>query len=157
MGTRVEDAIALARKISRYGGSFVIMTHPNELDYKLEFHRAFLAAVKDWAWFGSISDYGEWWATRNTVEVDTACTESGLRCTIRLPAPQRIAGLAVTLSERCRTQAESNAGVRPTPDGVVFDEVAGTVEITCLRRPPAPSIADYTGPSGARTGAADPP
>jgi peptidoglycan/xylan/chitin deacetylase (PgdA/CDA1 family) len=157
MGTRVEDAIALARKISRYGGSFVIMTHPNELDHKLAFHRAFLAAVKDRAWFGSHSDFGAWWVARNAVEIDTACAESGLSCTIRLRAPQPIAGLPVTLPERCRYQAESRGGVRPTPDGVVFEQLAGWVEITCMRGPLAPSIAESTGPGGTRTGAADPP
>jgi peptidoglycan/xylan/chitin deacetylase (PgdA/CDA1 family) len=157
LGDRVEDAVALARRIARYGGSFVVLTHPNELGHKYAFHEAFYAAVKDWAWFGSLSDYGAWWAARDAVELDTVCTESGLRCTIRLRAPQRIAGLAVTLPERCRTQAEGKAGVRPTPDGVVFDEIAGTVEITCLRRPSAPSIADSTRPDGARSGAADPP
>jgi peptidoglycan/xylan/chitin deacetylase (PgdA/CDA1 family) len=157
MGARVEDAIALARKIGRYGGSFVILTHPNELGHKLAFHRAFLAAVKDRAWFGSLSDFGEWWAARNAVELDSSCTGSGLRCTVRLRAPRRIAGLAVTLPERCRYQAEGKAGVRPTRSGVVFDEVVGRVEITCLRRSSAPTVAESTTPSGAGTGSTDPP
>ncbi len=157
MGDRVDDAVALARRIARYGGSFVILTHPNELGHKYAFHETFHAAVKDWAWFGSLSDYGAWWAARDAVEVDSVCTESGLRCTIRLRAPQPIAGLAVTLPERCRIEAEGTAGVRPTPEGVVFDEVAGTVEITCRRRPLPPSVADSTGPGGTRSGAADPP
>lgn len=133
MGERVDEAIALARKIARYGGSFVVLTHPNALGHKLDFHEAFIPAVRDWAWFGTVSRYGEWWAARDGVEVDANCTEAG--CTIRLFAPRPIAGLPVTLPRGCRHEPGSEPGleVRPTDTGVVVGAFEGEIRLACLR------------------------
>jgi peptidoglycan/xylan/chitin deacetylase (PgdA/CDA1 family) len=147
MGDRVEDAVALARQIARYGGSFVVLTHPDQLGHKLAFHEAFHAAVKDRAWFGSISDYGRWWAARDALEVDSSCTDSGARCTIRLRAPRRISGLPLSLPAACRFQPAggTTAEIRPTETGVVLGEIEGRLEITCQRPSQAASSGGNAG------------
>lgn len=133
MGSRVDEAVALARAIGRYGGSFVVLTHPNMLGHKLEFHKAFIAAVRDWAWFGSISDFGHWWAARNAVELDTHCLQAV--CTISLHAPQPIQGLALRFPRECayRENPRSDVAVRPIDEGIVLGRIQGDLTLRCAR------------------------
>src|SRR5438067_6345648 len=42
LGERVPQAVELARQIDRYGGSFVVLIHPNILVHKLEFEKRFV-------------------------------------------------------------------------------------------------------------------
>ncbi|HKN88355.1 MAG TPA: polysaccharide deacetylase family protein, partial [Nitrospiraceae bacterium] len=72
LGERLSQAVELAHQISRYGGSFVLLIHPNILDHKLEFEKRFVESVKSFAWFGSVSQFGQWWAARNDMAVDVA-------------------------------------------------------------------------------------
>jgi hypothetical protein len=95
MGDRLDQAVELARKISRSGGIFVVLIHPDELGHKFEFEKGFIEAVKDFAWFSSISDFGAWWAARDRVELDVS---SDLRQTIvTLDIPERIYGLTLQI------------------------------------------------------------
>ncbi len=58
MGSRVPEALAVAAKVARYGGSVVVLIHPNIVGHKMTFEKEFVAAVRDVAWFGSIGQYG---------------------------------------------------------------------------------------------------
>lgn len=141
MGSRVAEAVALAREIGRYGGSFVVMTHPNMLGHKLDFHRAFLAAVRDRAWFGSVSDFGRWWAARNAVEVDTSCIETG--CRIRISAPEAITGLPLHFPRNCafrKSSGMANTAVTPSRRGVVLGPIQGELELFCERTQRAATV-----------------
>jgi peptidoglycan/xylan/chitin deacetylase (PgdA/CDA1 family) len=133
MGSRVDEAVALAREISRYGGSFVVLTHPNMLGHKLEFHKTFIAAVQDWAWFGSISDFGNWWAARNAVTVDSHCLQAV--CNITVDAPQPIRGLPLRFPQDCEYQENphSDVAVRPTDGGIVLGRIDGKLTLRCAR------------------------
>lgn len=133
MGSRVDEAIALAREIGRYGGSFVVLTHPDMLGHKLAFHEAFIAAVRDWAWFGSVSDFGNWWAARNAVELDSHCLQA--ICTIDLYAPQAIHSLPLRLPRDCAYQEDPLSDILATPakGGIVLGRVQGSLTLTCAR------------------------
>ena len=76
LGSRLPQAIELARQIGRYGGTFVVLIHPNILGHKFDFERRFTAAVHDRAWFGSVGQFGQWWATRNRIDVDVQTQQS---------------------------------------------------------------------------------
>jgi hypothetical protein len=89
LGTRLAPALALAETLSGYGGLFVILIHPNDVGTKLEFEKGFVAAWKDRAWFGTVSELGAWWAARDAVEVDVDATAK----TATVAAPQAIDGL----------------------------------------------------------------
>ena len=93
LGDRIPEALELARQISRYGGSFVVLIHPNILDHKLEFEKRFVEAVKSIAWFGSISQFGQWWSARNNVAADVSKEEDSYVVTLQVPSP--IAGLTI--------------------------------------------------------------
>ena len=102
MDQRVDDAIGLAEQLAQYGGSFVILVHPNEAEHKYRFLEAAIPRLQPFAWFGTLAQLGDWWAARDGLELDvardkrktvlsltTAVPIEGL--SLRLPA-----GLAVT-------------------------------------------------------------
>jgi hypothetical protein len=67
LGDRLPEALEVARRISRYGGSMVVLIHPNILDHKLAFEKGFVEGVRPYAWFGSMEDSvdGGWRATES--------------------------------------------------------------------------------------------
>ncbi|MEO8088291.1 MAG: hypothetical protein ABI763_15830, partial [Bacteroidota bacterium] len=87
---RLKPALALAKKIARYGGCYVGQVHPNTLGRKVE--QAFVNALKDDAWFGSLKDFGDWWVGRNLVTVDIE--HEGAKRIVILNVPRRMEGLA---------------------------------------------------------------
>lgn len=130
MGSRVPQALEVASKIARYGGSVVVLIHPNILGHKMEFERAFVSGVKGRAWFGSIGQYGDWWAARNHVELDVR-TE-GTRKVLSIAAPKRIAGLTLQIPPTW-TVAAKGRGAQVTASGpgfVVLGNIEGRFELT---------------------------
>jgi polysaccharide deacetylase len=95
MGERLPEALALAQKIARYAGSFVVLIHPNILGHKLQFEQGFVSAMKGVAWFGTISEFGSWWSTRNETEVDVRV--EGKKRVVSLEMPTRIEGLTLRI------------------------------------------------------------
>ncbi|MCS6289493.1 MAG: hypothetical protein H8K10_11000 [Nitrospira sp.] len=126
MGDRLPQALEVARQISRYGGSLVVLIHPNILDHKLAFERGFVEGVRPYAWFGSVREFGHWWAARNLVETDVARDAASLRVTLTMP--QSIAGLTIELPEGwILRQADSvHKGVTQRGRVVIFPELKGT-------------------------------
>lgn len=97
MGQRLPQAIVLAKTLARYGGTFVILIHPNILGTKYQFEKGFVAATRPFAWFGAIGDLGKWWAIRNTADVRVSHRGSQKRVVIRTAAP--IDGLALDVPD----------------------------------------------------------
>ena len=92
---RLDQVTDLAKQLGAYGGSFVVLIHPNVVREKLDFERGLVEAVRDQAWFGSISEFGSWWTARNSVEIDV--TETGANPTVRVSVPERIDGLTLRI------------------------------------------------------------
>jgi hypothetical protein len=124
---RLQPAVALAKKIARYGGCYVGQVHPNALGRKVE--RAFVNALKDDAWFGSLKDFGDWWVGRNLVTVDV--NHEGDKRIVVLNVPRRMEGLAIMLPIRSTPVAVENGG-RYFNDGklIIFEIAEGTIRIT---------------------------
>jgi len=95
MDQRVDEAMALAQTLARYGGSYVMLIHPNEIDHKYRFLEQILPRLKPFAWFGTLSQYGSWWAARDQVEVDLSRPDGRLE--LRLTATDPLEGLALEL------------------------------------------------------------
>lgn len=70
MDARLDKAIALGQRIARYGGCMVVLIHPNVTGPKLAFEKGLVEAFRQKAWFGSIGEFGRWWAARDRTEVD---------------------------------------------------------------------------------------
>jgi hypothetical protein len=95
MGSRLPQAIEVAEKIQRYGGLFVVLTHPNVVDHKFEFMRGLIEKMKPNAWFGTLGAFGQWWSARDRVTLDVR-NVNGLR-TVIVRAPETVTGLTLEL------------------------------------------------------------
>lgn len=123
---RAKRAINLGKKIARYGGCFIGQVHPTKKGKAVQ--NQFYQAFKDHAWFGSIRDYGLWWAARNEISVDVL-NENGTR-TVILTIPKRIEGLAIMLPLRS-TAVSIQPDLKHSLDGrlVIFEIAEGTIRI----------------------------
>ncbi|HEU5092929.1 MAG TPA: hypothetical protein VFT30_09595, partial [Nitrospira sp.] len=129
LGSRLPEALELVRQVGRYGGSFVVLIHPNILGHKLEFERKFVAAVRDRAWFGSVGEFGQWWAARNQVEIDVH--QDGSFHTVSLDIPDKIAGLDIQIPSEWILKQQDPVTLTVASDGghVILQEAAGPVKL----------------------------
>jgi hypothetical protein len=97
LGDRLPQALEVARQVSRYGGLCVVLIHPNILDHKLAFEKGFVEGVRPYAWFGSVSQFGQWWDARNSVQVDVE--RDGSAYVVKLEIPQPLPGLTLEVPE----------------------------------------------------------
>ncbi|HKN88369.1 MAG TPA: hypothetical protein VJV04_16000, partial [Nitrospiraceae bacterium] len=129
LGERLSQAVELAHQISRYGGSFVLLIHPNILDHKLEFEKRFVESVKSFAWFGSVSQFGQWWAARNDMAVDVAAEGETYVLTLHLPSP--MAGLTVHIPKgwSLDTRDAKLASAEQVGHAVIVHDARGTITL----------------------------
>ncbi|MFO0775961.1 MAG: hypothetical protein U0172_14980 [Nitrospiraceae bacterium] len=144
MGSRVPEALAVAKKISRYGGSVVVLIHPNILGHKMEFEKAFVGALKGTAWFGSVGQFGAWWKARNAAQVDVRA--DGGRRVVSITAPDQIDGLTLQLPATWRPSGKGLDRRVKSFDGgrLVLNGVKGAVELTFEVAPDAPTHPSFT-------------
>ena len=124
---RLQSALKLAKKISRYGGCYIGQVHPNQEGWKVE--EQFVKAMKDVAWIGTIRDFGLWWAARNEVTVDVNYV--GGKRVVTVNVPKRMEGLAIMLPLRS-TPTSIEGGGSYSVDGklVIFELAEGVIKIT---------------------------
>lgn len=133
MGDRLPQALEVARQISRYGGLCVVLIHPNILDHKLAFEKGFVEGVRPYAWFGSVGQFGQWWAARNQVQLDAVRGAGGFR--VEISAPQPLEGLAieVPLGWQLDKRAASAGGIEQQGTVVTLPAVQGTQTLLFTR------------------------
>jgi Polysaccharide deacetylase len=115
MGSRLPQALEIAEKIQRYGGLYVVLTHPNILAHKLDFTRGLVEKMKPKAWFGTLSGFGQWWTARDQVSLDVE-TEGAVK-TLTLRAPLAIAGLTLELPAGWRLTPNQPSELVPVQSG----------------------------------------
>jgi peptidoglycan/xylan/chitin deacetylase (PgdA/CDA1 family) len=129
MDGRVDQAVELADKLSRYGGLFMILIHPNVLDDKLRFLQEFTLRVRDRAWWGTLAEFGQWWEARDRVELDVVYKD-GLRY-LRISAPSPVKGLGLRLNDGDALGSES-IDTKLVGGLTVLDLPAGTTELPLI-------------------------
>lgn len=129
LGERLPQALDLAHKIARYGGSVVVLIHPDILGDKFSFEQGFVAALKPEAWFGTLGEFGAWWAARDAATVDVA--DNGSERAVTLTLPQHIAGLGLSVPSgwTYRTSEPAELKVAVAESGVLIAEAQGTVTL----------------------------
>ena len=129
MGDRLPQALEVAKRISRYGGSVVVLIHPNVLDHKLAFEKGFVEGVRPYAWFGSVGEFGRWWAARNRVEVDVVRDADAMRVTLNVPVS--LAGLTLEVPPGWEVARSGNPlrGVAQHGTMVTFPQLQGTYTV----------------------------
>ena len=133
MGSRLPQALDIAEKIQRYGGLYVVLTHPNILDHKLEFTRGLVEKMKPTAWFGTLQSFGQWWSARDRVSVDVS-TLDGVK-TVSLNAPETLAGLTLKVPAGWHLLASRPPAIRPVSAGtqVLLPAFKGELELQFSR------------------------
>ncbi|MDQ6872708.1 MAG: polysaccharide deacetylase family protein, partial [Gemmatimonadota bacterium] len=109
MNERLDAALLLARRIATYGGIYVLLTHPNVTAEKLEFERQLVGELSGTAWFGSLDQFGSWWAARDTIRIQA--TDSADLRTIGLNIPVPLDGLSLTVPADWTLITPSDANV----------------------------------------------
>lgn len=129
LGDRLPQALEVADRLSRYGGLFVVLIHPNITDHKLDFEQRLVAALRQRAWFGTLREFGKFWTARDRVKVDVM--PQGKQLQVTLSVPEKISGLALHLPTGNRVVAAQPSGLKFTQDGdqVVFDELSGSIQL----------------------------
>ncbi len=68
MDKRIDSALAVAHKISKYGGFWCTLIHPDILGTKYHFEEVFLDSIKSIAYVATMRDFADWWMARNNVQ-----------------------------------------------------------------------------------------
>lgn len=108
MGDRLPEAIAVAEQLALYGGTMVTLSHPDILGHKFEFAEGFIQAVKPYAWFGTLSEFGDWWTARDAVGIDIMPHAEGEALRVSCPLP--IKGLTLKIPESYGAPGEVSGG-----------------------------------------------
>lgn len=133
MGSRVAPALELAKKISKYGGIYVVLIHPNVLDHKLEFEKQFISGVKDYAWFSTVKDFGGWWAARNKVTVGVA--QQGSERVVTLEVPEPMAGLTIKIPPRwVLRQSATETNCIQENESVIIRKAEGRISLVFIAK-----------------------
>ena len=101
----------------------VVLIHPDIIDHKLEFEKRLVESLHQRAWFGSIREFGEFWAARDHVSVDIEHKDSQTR--VSLNAPVQVAGLTLHLPVGYRV-------VSVEPRELTFTQIGAQVVIDKL-------------------------
>jgi hypothetical protein len=123
MNARLDAALLLARRIATYGGIFVLLTHPNVTAEKLEFERQLVSELSGTAWFGSLDQFGAWWAARDGIRIQV--TDSADVRTISLNVPVPLDGLSLTVPAGWTLTTPTDAEVVQTGQVIVIRHARG--------------------------------
>jgi hypothetical protein len=128
MDKRFINGLSLARKIARYGGLFVLLTHPNVTAEKFAYERDLADSLKDEAWFGSVDKFGEWWAARDQIKVDVAATDS-ISATVILDPKQPTKLVAIEVPDGWKMVEDISLGARQNGRFVVLPTLPGRAQL----------------------------
>lgn len=129
MDLRITDAIILTEKISRYGGVVNILIHTNILGHKYRFEESYIDHFKDDAWFGTISQFGDWWRARVAIQIDVESLEELVK--LNIDAPRRINGFSIIVPDNLKllTTIPKINDLEKTSDGYLFKQLEGKFQL----------------------------
>lgn len=110
MDQRVDEALALAEQLATYGGTFVVLSHPNVLEHKYRFFEQLLPKLKPIAWFGTLEQLGNWWHARARLSIDVTRDPQGI--TLHLQAPEPLMGVTLQVPPHWKSTSLLPQGAR---------------------------------------------
>jgi hypothetical protein len=130
MLNRLPQAFDLAKKISHFGGIYVILIHPNITGQKLKFEDKFLSKIKTIApiWFGTLEEYGNWWQARDQIRLDVI--NKGQTQIVTISAPLEISGLTLNVPNNFKyISNNSKLDVTQIGTNIVINHLLGKVQL----------------------------
>ena len=128
MLNRLPEAVVLAKKLSRYGGLFVILIHPDVLGQKLKFEQQFIGQMDNTIWYGSLNEFGAWWAARDQVGIDVS--KEGNQEVVSITAPVAISGLTLEVPFKWVYIASPNLKATQEGQRIVIEHLVGKAKLT---------------------------
>ena len=117
---RLDSALAVARNVARYHGTFVVLIHPTESTGKLQFAEGLVTALQDSAYFAPIGVLGRWWAARTATELSATVLLNAAEVVLR--APGAVEGFAFSVPATWHLVAD-----------IGITQAGRTVVVTALR------------------------
>ena len=130
---RLADAQALGERLAQYGGVYVLLIHPNNVDDKFRFEQAFVRPWLGKAWFGTLGGFGGWWEARDRAGVDVTLAPGS--ATIRLTLPLAAAGLVLRVPTGWTRPVTTQGTVTVLGPGKVLVTAASGVVSISMDRP----------------------
>nr|WP_163502656.1 hypothetical protein [Halomonas socia] len=127
MDLRIDAVLALTDQLKRYEGTFVILPHPDVLDYKYAFLEQVIPALKPDAWFGSLAQFGDWWHARDRLEIDVVNVEGQQQ--LQLYAPVPVQGVTLQLPPDWQLGSETPDDILLETSVLYLPEVVGELRI----------------------------
>jgi peptidoglycan/xylan/chitin deacetylase (PgdA/CDA1 family) len=131
MDERVQGAMDLANQLAQYGGTLVVLSHPDVISHKYRFVDLILPRLKPMAWIGTIGQLGDWWSARSQMKIDVARGEEK-QIHLSINAPAAIKGVTLQVPASWKPSASN-----PLPNGAIlqegrlfFPELEGAVSVT---------------------------
>ena len=131
---RLPAALALAGRLARYGGLFVVLLHTNVVAPKLDFERTLVDSLRARAWFGTVGGFGRFWAARAGAALDVAA--DGPRRVVTMVLPDSVTGLPIVVPARWTLSGAVPESVRvvATSAGALLSAGPGTVRVLFTAR-----------------------
>jgi peptidoglycan/xylan/chitin deacetylase (PgdA/CDA1 family) len=127
--SRLPAALALADRLAAYGGTFVVLLHTNVIAPKLDFERALIDSLRGRAWFGTMGEFGRFWAARSAAGVDVAADSATRVISLTLGRVAEGLFLQVPASWTLTGAEPATARVTQGPGGVSVTAGAGVVRM----------------------------
>lgn len=131
MTSRIDAAGTILDKLGKYGGTCVVLIHPDVFDDKMAFLKAFVADAKNRnAWFGTLGGLGKWWSARDKVTMDIK--RAGSRIELEMHFEEAISGLPVQvpLGWKLAGPGGDDSGLQQAGEQVMVSHGAGTLRLT---------------------------
>lgn len=91
-------SLAVIENLRRYGGISPVLIHPDSPHYdRLAWEVEVIKATKDFAWFGSMRQFADWWTARNNLTFETI--RQGTTYSVNIEVKDKIYGLTYKIPE----------------------------------------------------------
>ncbi len=126
---RLPEALHIADRLSIYGGLFVVLLHTNVIHPKIDFERELWDSLKSRAWFGTVRQFGDFWASRSAATVDVYSNGNEHEILLTLPLGTKGLLLRVPQSWKFIRVSQTRANVLQVPAGVIVSSPAGIAQL----------------------------
>lgn len=95
MDLRLDKSLALAKKLSQYGGLLNVLIHTDTLAHKYKFETILIDSLKNTAAFYTINDFGNWWSARNGISFYAEKQKNSYTLKVEARVPAREIGFTI--------------------------------------------------------------
>lgn len=122
------EVVSVARKIGRHGGLVNVLIHTEEAGDKLAFQRDLVTELRAEAHFSTVSDYGDWWEARDSVQLNLVQSTPQQK-QLQVSSAQPLTGLTLEIPDSWRYQG-GLAGSEQKGNQLVLGQLVETATLS---------------------------